>query len=159
MEPRREGRHMTKGILTVGFAAIAVATSSAGATQPDAARAAVQAALDASAAAWSAGDLDRFMTLYEDSLETVYIGGGHVVRGYSAIRDMYASRFGGGSAAAMGQLSLEILDFRLPDRNHAFVVGRFHLHREAASGGDASGLTTLLLHRTSDGWRIIADHS
>ncbi len=150
---------MTRSILAAGIAAIAVATSPAIAAQPDAARTAVQSALDVSAAAWSAGDLDRFMTVYENAPDTVYVGGGKMVRGYKAIHDMYAARFGGGSAAAMGQLTLEILDFRSPDRDHAFVVGRFHLHRDAASGGDASGLTTLLFHRTSAGWLIVADHS
>jgi uncharacterized protein (TIGR02246 family) len=150
---------MTRSILATGIAAIAVAASPAMAAQPDAARAAVQSVLDASAAAWSAADLDRFMTVYEDAPDTVYVGGGKMVRGYKAIHDMYAARFGGGSAAAMGQLTLEILDFRLPDRDHAFVVGRFHLHRDAASGGDASGLTTLLFHRTPAGWVIVADHS
>jgi uncharacterized protein (TIGR02246 family) len=150
---------MIKGILTAGAAAIAVAASPAGAAQPDLARGAIQTVMDASAAAWSAGDLPRFMTLYEDSPETLYIGGDRVVRGYAAIGAMYASRFGGGSAAAMGQLSLEILEFRQMDRDHAFVVGRFHLHREAASSGDATGLTSLLFKRTRNGWRIVADHS
>lgn len=150
---------MTKSILAAGVAAIVMAASPAIAAQPGAARTAVQDALNASAAAWSAADLDRFMTLYENAPDTVYVGGGKMVRGYQAIHDMYAARFGGGSAAAMGQLSLEILDFRMTDRDHAFVVGRFHLHRDAASGGDASGLTTLLFHRTPAGWRIIADHS
>ena len=150
---------MTKSILAAGVAAIVVAASPAIATQPDAARVAVQSALDASAAAWNVADLDRFMTLYENAPDTIYVGSDKMVRGYRAIHDMYAARFGGGSAAAMGQLSLEILDFRMPDRDHAFVVGRFHLHRDAASGGDASGLTTLLFRRTPAGWRIIADHS
>ncbi|QNQ10730.1 YybH family protein [Sphingomonas alpina] len=155
---------MIKTILAASIAAIAVTASPviavpAAAARPEAARIAVQEALDASAAAWNAADLDRFMTVYENAPGTVYIGGGNVVRGYQAIRDMYAGRFGGGSAAAMGQLKLEILDFRLTDRDHAFIVGRFHLHRDAASGGDASGLTSLLFHRTSAGWRIVADHS
>jgi len=136
-----------------------MASSPVYAASPDAPRVAVQAALDASAAAWSAADLDRFMTVYENSPDTVYVGGGKMTRGYAAIRDMYAARFGGGSAAAMGQLSIEILDFRLVDRDHAFVVGRFHLHREAQAGGDASGLTTLLFRRSAKGWHILADHS
>ena len=54
----------------------------------------------------------------------------------------------------MGQLSLEIVDFRLLGVDHAYVVGRFHLHRDAAHGGDASGPTTLVFRRTPAGWRV-----
>jgi uncharacterized protein (TIGR02246 family) len=131
----------------------------AAAPQAVQAQAAIQAALDASAAAWSAGDLDRFMTCYENAPTTTYVSGTRFVHGYDAIRAMYAERFGGGSKAAMGQLTLEILDFRLLDKDRAYVVGRFHLHREAAAGGDASGLTTLVFKRSPAGWLIVADHS
>jgi ketosteroid isomerase-like protein len=123
------------------------------------ARRGIQAVLDASAAAWSAGDLDRFMTCYVDAPTTTYVSGAHFVQGYPAIRAMYAERFGGGSRAAMGQLSLEILNLRLIDARHAYVVGRFHLRRAVADGGDASGLTTLIFERIPAGWRIVADHS
>lgn len=150
---------VSKYLVGYGIAAMVVAASPVSAEQPDASRVAVQGALDASAAAWNAADLDRFMTVYENAADTVYIGGGKMTRGYTAIRDMYAARFGGGSAAAMGQLSIEILDFRMPDRDHAFVVGRFHLHRVAEAGGDASGMTTLLFRRGAKGWHIVADHS
>jgi uncharacterized protein (TIGR02246 family) len=154
-----KGVGMIKSFLTAGVAVIAAAASPAVAAQTDAARADIKSAIDASAAAWNVADLDRFMTLYEDAPDTVYIGGGKVVRGYQAIHDMYAARFGGGSAAVMGNLRLQILDFRMPDRDHAFVVGQFTLHRDAAAGGDATGLTSMLFHRTSAGWRIVADHS
>jgi uncharacterized protein (TIGR02246 family) len=139
--------------------AIGTATAAIAAESTPQAQAAVQAVLDASAAAWNSGDLDRFMTCYERAQTTTYVSGAHFVQGYDAIRSMYGERFGGGSSAAMGQLSLEIVDFRTVDDSHAYVVGRFHLHRDAAHGGDASGPTTLLFKRTPAGWRIIADHS
>lgn len=150
---------MTSSFIGVGVAAMLVAAAPAAADVTETAHAQVQAALDASANAWNAADLDRFMTCYKDAPDTVYLSGGQVVRGYQAIRARYAARFGGGSAAAMGQLRLDILDFRMTDPRHAFVVGQFHLHRDAAAGGDASGLTSLLFEHTKDGWRIVADHS
>jgi uncharacterized protein (TIGR02246 family) len=152
---------MTSSMMASAAIAVAIsATAAAGATEPAAqARAAVQAALDASAAAWNAGDLDRFMACYERAATTTYVSGTRFVQGYDAIRANYAERFGGGTRAAMGQLSLEIVDFRMVGSDHAYVVGRFHLHRDAAHGGDASGPTTLLFRRTAAGWRIIADHS
>ena len=123
------------------------------------ARTAVQAVLDASAAAWSAGELDRFMQCYERGTGTTYVGGGKVVRGYDAIRAMYAARFGGGDRAAMGALTLEIVDFRQLGPDHAYVIGRFRLDRDQAHGGPASGPTTLVFRRTGASWHIIADHS
>jgi uncharacterized protein (TIGR02246 family) len=144
------------GVLAVAVSSAALAVAPPSQTE---ARAGIQATFDASAAAWSAGDLDRFMTCYENAPTTSYVSGTRFVQGYQAIRSMYAERFGGGSKAKMGQLSLEILDLRLLGDGHAYVVGRFHLHRAPADGGDASGLTTLVFHRTPAGWRIIADHS
>lgn len=121
-------------------------------------RIAIQSVLDASGAGWNAGDLDRFMACYQDAPTTSYVSGMRFALGFSAIRQMYAERFAGGKAA-MGELSLEILDLRMLDAKRAYVVGRFHLHRDTAAGGDVSGLTTLLFDRTPTGWRIIADHS
>jgi len=152
---------MNSNFLLGGMTMVCAALSSAAtaAPAPDRERAAIQAVLDASSAAWSAGDLDRFMTCYENAPTTSYVSGTRFVQGYRAIRDMYAERFGGGSRAAMGQLRIEIVDLRLLGSEHAYVIGRFHLHRAAADGGDATGPTTLLFHRTAAGWRIIADHS
>lgn len=152
---------MNSNFLLGGMTMVCTALSSAAtaAPAPDRERAAIQAVLDASSAAWSAGDLDRFMTCYENAPTTSYVSGTRFVQGYRAIRDMYAERFGGGSRAAMGQLRIEIVDLRLLGSEHAYVIGRFHLHRAAADGGDATGPTTLLFHRTAAGWRIIADHS
>lgn len=150
---------MNAGHLLAGAALVAAAAAPAAAADRAAvARAEVQTALDDSAAAWSAGDLDRFMTLYEDTPATAYVSGEKLVIGYRAIRDMYASRFGGGSAAAMGSLSLEMLQFQLLDPDHGFVIGRYHLKR-AADPAELSGLTTLLFHRTAAGWRVVSDHT
>ena len=78
--------------------------------------------------------------------------------GYKAIRDMYAQRFGGGSRAAMGSLSIDVESLKLLAPDYAYVVGRFHLRRDAG-GGDATGLTTLIFKRQSGRWLIVADHS
>lgn len=120
-------------------------------------RAAVARTLEESAAAWSAGDLDRFMRCYEDGEATAYVKADGVVRGYRAIHDMYAARFAG--AGAMGKLSMEMLDFRPLGPGYALVVGRFKLERPAGAGGEASGIFTLVFHRSAGGWRIISDHT
>lgn len=143
----------------VVFAISASGSASAAVDPASQARMGVQATLDASAAAWNQADLDRFMTCYEQAPTTTYVNATRTVHGYEAIRAMYAGRFDGGSSAVMGQLALEIVDFRMVGDMYAYVIGQYHLHRDAAHGGDATGPTTLLFKRTAPGWRIVADHS
>lgn len=123
------------------------------------ARSAIAAVLADSADAWNKADLDRFMHCYEPAPTTLYVSGSHTVHGTQAIRALYGARFDGGNRDAMGQLTLEIVVFRMLGADHAFVLGRFHLHRGAAHGGDAEGPTTLVFAHGQTGWRIIADHS
>jgi len=120
-------------------------------------KAAIEDALTASAQAWSRDDLDAFMHCYEDGPETAYVKADGVVKGYRAIRDMYAARFGGASGA-LGQLSMETLDFRRLGPDYALVVGRYHL-KPAKPGPEASGVFTLVFHKSAAGWRIVSDHT
>ena len=41
----------------------------------------------------------------------------------------------------------------------ALVTGEFHLERTAAGGSNAAGRYTLILRKTSAGWKIIHDHT
>jgi ketosteroid isomerase-like protein len=115
--------------------------------------------LQASAAAWSRGDLAAFMQCYDDSPNTEYVKSTGVVEGFAAIRDMYASRYGNGSAHAMGRLSLELTNYRQLGAAYALVTGHFALTRAKSDGGDASGVFSLVFHRSSAGWHIVYDHS
>lgn len=122
------------------------------------ARRGLQQALDQGAAAWNAGDLDRFMESYVASAEIAYVSGERLVRGYDAIRAMYAERFGAGSCAGtMGQLSLRLLDLHLLGPRHAHVLGQFHL--VTGQGEVAQGYTSLVFEHRTDGWKILKDHS
>jgi hypothetical protein len=138
------------------MAALAIGCVLAGGAAPDG-RAAATAALEASGAAWSRGDLDGFMQIYEASPETSYASGNRTVRGYDAIRAMYASRFGGG--AGMGALSFAVLDYRPLGADHALLTGRFRLSHGAQSDADPQGIFTLVFHRGAAGWRVISDHT
>lgn len=122
------------------------------------AREAVTKALVESADAWSRGDLDGFMSLYEDGPDTRYVKRDDVLRGYRAIRDMYQARFGS-DPGGLGRLSLEVIDFTPLGEGYALVTGRYHLVRVQAQGGAATGIFTLVFHRSRAGWRIISDHS
>ncbi len=118
---------------------------------------AVESALTTSAQAWSRDDLDAFMHCYEDGPDTAYVKAGGVVKGYRAIRDMYAGRFGG-APGGLGQLSMETLDFTRLGPEYALVVGRYHL-KPTKPGPEMSGIFTLVFHKSAAGWRIISDHT
>jgi ketosteroid isomerase-like protein len=120
------------------------------------ARSGVAALLAASAAAWNAGNLDAFMTSYENSPQTVYISSRSVVHGYAAIRARYAGHYGLGH---MGTLSVSDLAVRPLGSDYAVANARWHLARPKSKGGNVSGLFSLVLHRNAAGWHIITDHT
>ena len=94
------------------------AYASPAAAQADAAD--IDAVLQSSAVAWSHGDLDAFMQSYEQSADVTFVGRTGLVRGYTAIHDMYARRFGSGGR--MGRLTLQVLDDRALGPDHALVT-------------------------------------
>jgi len=115
----------------------------------------IQAMLSQSAAEWNDGDLDGFMDDYLHSEATTFIASGVVVTGYEAIRARYAPRFDAG--VPRDSLRFEDVATRRLDGVHGMVTGRWVLHR----GGEttSSGLFTLIVRRTSAGWKIIHDHT
>lgn len=113
----------------------------------------VMAAMGASAAAWNAGDLARFVAVYADDATFVTKDG--VLRGQAAIADRYRASFTGGGNAR-GRLSFEPVAFRTLGPAQMLLVARWRL-----TGGtkEESGMTTLVWERRPAGWRIVADHS
>jgi ketosteroid isomerase-like protein len=59
----------------------------------------------------------------------------------------------------MGTLDFSGLEIKMLGSDYATVLGRFHLKRNAAGGGDANGVFTLLFQKTKAGWRVIQDHT
>lgn len=105
---------------------------------------------------WNRGDIDAFMQGYDNSPNTVFIGKS-LERGYQAVLRRYHERYP--TPAKMGTLAFSGLSVKLLDADYASVVGAFHLTRAAAAGGNASGVFSLLFHRTPAGWKIILDHT
>jgi uncharacterized protein (TIGR02246 family) len=106
--------------------------------------------------AWNKGDIKTFMQGYKDSPDTTFIGK-TVARGYQPILKRYLTSYA--TADAMGRLDFSELDTRMLGPDHAVVVGKFHLTRNTAGGGDSSGIYSLILEREPEGWRIILDHT
>ena len=117
----------------------------------------IRAMLEKSAAAWNRGDLASFVTDYEDSPQTTFIGS-EVVRGdRKAILDRYRRRYP--NREAMGTLAFSEIEVRPLAAGVALATGKFQLRRTAAGGGDAAGRFTLVLKKTPAGWKIIHDHT
>ena len=123
-------------------------------SERDSVRASVTAVLDAQVAAWNVGDIDAFMKTYWPSDELRFASGGTVKRGWTATLERYRTTYP--SKAAMGELSFDVLDIQVLDRDAAMVFGAWHLQR---AQGNLSGLYTLLVRRIDGRWLIVHDHT
>jgi uncharacterized protein (TIGR02246 family) len=116
--------------------------------------AAIRALFDSTAAGWNRGDLAVYMSPYADS--AVGAGAGSFDVGKAAIeRTMRAGFWRNGRPAQ--QLHYENIRVRMLGADYALVNGEFVL-----TGGDRPdrrGLFSTVWARTSEGWRMINDHS
>ena len=122
---------------------------------PDPVRLAISQSLTTSAVEWSRNHLDGFMASYEDSPETTYVTAHRLVRGFDAIKAMYAARFGG--EKSLGELSFSLDEVRPLGSGFALAIGRYELVRVGLT--PASGIFTLVFHHTQAGWKIVSDHT
>lgn len=120
---------------------------------------AIAKVMNASVAAWSAGDLNTFMDSYEDSPDTLFVGSTGLVRGKAAIAARYAKQFGQGGPGRLGKLSFETLEIRPTGEHYALMIGRFHLQPVDRTKAEASGLFSLVFHERDGRWRIVCDHT
>ena len=117
----------------------------------------VRAVLKHSEEAWNRGDLESFVSYYDDSPETTFIGRDVVKGGQAAILNRYRKAYP--NRDTMGALTFSNVEVKTLAPDVALVTGEFHLERTAAGGGNASGHYTLILRRTPAGWKIIHDHT
>ena len=116
----------------------------------------VAAVLQDAADGWNAGDLTRYLRCYVDSEATLYISGHEVFAGRQAIAARYRARYP--DAASMGALALTIESTAGLGPDHAFVLARFSVAAGGPGSSAASGVATLIMRRTPDGWRVLIDH-
>ncbi len=153
---------MTKRIrwIAVLVAAIAAgstlsaATSTSTASPPPRDKAAIEAVLSAQEKAWNAGDLDAFFEGYWRSEELTYAGADGVSRGWNAVHERFKKKYA--TPQARGKLEFSGLELRSLGPDAAFVLGRWHLTREA---GDVGGVFSVIFQRFPEGWKIIHDHT
>lgn len=112
--------------------------------------------LNASARSWNEGDLTGFVDDYAD--DATFVGSSGLVRGRAEIERRYrASYWASGKPA--DALRFENIEVTLLGSDHALAVGRYVLYDRQSGVTTASGIFSLVLHQTPEGWRIIHDHS
>ena len=112
--------------------------------------------LDAQQAAWNRGDVEGFMSGYEASDETTFVGA-TITRGYRQVLENYHKRYP--TKEKMGVLTFSGLEIKPLGRDYASVIGKWHLERPPEAGGNVGGIFTLLLRNTAAGWKIFLDHT
>ena len=133
----------------------------AGGKQTD--QAAIKAVMEASVAAWNRGDVLDFMSSYEDSPETTFVGSASVNKGFQPILARYKQNYA--TKGQMGTLTFKDLDVRLlPTASgvteYAVVTGSFHLERdEKGTASKDDGIFSLVWHKGPGGWKILLDHT
>jgi len=126
-------------------------------------KAAIRAVIDEQVAAWNRGDITAFMTSYEDSPETTFVGTTSVNKGFQPILERYKKGYA--NKVEMGTLSFKELDIRLLPTaagvtEYAVVTGRFHLERAAkGTATKDDGIFSLVWHKGPGGWKILLDHT
>ena len=114
----------------------------------------VRATLDAQVAAWNGGSIRGFMEGYARTDTLVFLSGGSVRRGWEEA--LYAYVRGYPDRDAMGTLSFEGIEVRALSPRHAVAFGRWRLTR----GDDApTGLFSLVMENTAEGWVVVHDHT
>ena len=117
---------------------------------------AIRAVLETQQASWNHGDVEGFMSGYDASDSTTFVGA-TITRGYRQVLENYHRRYP--SKEKMGRLTFSGIEVMPLGAEFASVLGKWHLDRSSEAGGAAGGFFTLLLHKTSSGWKIILDHT
>jgi ketosteroid isomerase-like protein len=123
----------------------------------------IKAVLTAQVDAWNRADIPAFMTSYENSPDTTFVGATTVKKGFQSILERYRTNYT--SKEQMGTLTFNDLDIRLLPSStgaveFAVVTGRFHLDRTARGEAQKDdGVFSLVWRKGSSGWKILLDHT
>ena len=106
--------------------------------------------------AWNRHDLEGFMAGYFQSPDLTFFSGAQEQHGWQATLERYRARYAG-PGHEMGELEFSDLRIEMLGLNAAFVRGAWHLAMPL--GKTPHGLFTLVFRRTTQGWKIIHDHT
>jgi uncharacterized protein (TIGR02246 family) len=105
--------------------------------------------------AWNKGDLKGFMAGYHHSNELTFYSGATINKGWDAIFERYQKKYQA-EGKEMGKLTFREIDIQVLGPDSAVVRGRWELKMSNDMPG---GLFTLIVRKTTDGWRIVHDHT
>lgn len=104
--------------------------------------------------AWNKGNIEEFMKGYWNNDSLMFIGQNGVTYGYQNTLMNYKKNYS--DADKMGTLTFDLVKVQRLSAEYYFVVGKWHLKRNA---GDVGGHYNLLFRKIKGQWFIIADHS
>jgi ketosteroid isomerase-like protein len=116
----------------------------------------ILAVLNQQVAEWNRADIPAFMETYVKGDALRFSSGGNVRRGWQETFERYQKAYP--SPEAMGHLTFVDFEVMPLSEEWAQVHGRYILKR-SGDYSDATGLFTLLLQNTKDGWKILHDHT
>ena len=117
--------------------------------------AAVQQLLDRQVSAWNSGDLDGYMAGYWKSSQLSFFSNGKKTLGWQPTLEHYRERYKS-NKNGMGKLTLKV---ELQQIDESLVLGRGEWSLIMPDGSTPHGLTTLVVRKLPEGWRIVHDHS
>jgi len=103
---------------------------------------------------WNAGNIEAFMQGYLKSDSLRFASGGNVTYGWQTTLDRYLKGYS--DKSIMGQLIFSEIDIKLISNTSALAFGKWELERD---GDHPWGFFTLIFQKTSEGWRIVHDHT
>lgn len=103
---------------------------------------------------WNEGNMNNAMQVYNKSASTILVSD-NVIKGYENIVSFFHTNYP--TKEQMGKISFSDVDIKVLSPKYTVVVGKWSLMRE--TGGNAGGIFTALYEKTSDGWKIILDHT
>lgn len=115
---------------------------------------AIRAILAEQTEAWNRGNIDDFMKGYWNSDSLMFIGQNGVTYGYQNTLMNYKKNYS--NADKMGTLTFNLVKVQRLSHEYYFVVGKWHLKRNA---GDVGGHYDLIFRKIKGKWVIISDHS
>lgn len=104
--------------------------------------------------AWNQGDIEGFMSNYNQTDSLVFSGAKSITFGWQQAVDRYKRSYP--DKEAMGQLNFSDTRTKLLSEKVAFTTGQWNLERKTDT---ISGRFTLVWKLLNNEWLIIADHS
>ncbi|RKS14651.1 DUF4440 domain-containing protein [Flavobacterium sp. 120] len=114
----------------------------------------IKAVLEKQRLDWNNGDMIGYMQGYLKSDSLLFVGKTGPFYGWEKNLQVYQQVYP--DKAAMGNLTFDIIQIKMIDKKHAFVLGGWNLQMEK---GEQKGFFTLIVKKIKEGWKIVVDHS